>query len=180
MVWLMAGCYFFMCFHSSFSQPEQCMIILKHFCRCFLNFLYLIALWCLFPSPALQLLKLWAVHCKLLSVVLLVFWVLGFFWGVVMSYMYLELFFTKADFDSVLTHSWNIFHPRAYLKPRRLTLCSCLGSVAVQHLLGSNLCYFLASYLSPSKKLFRIYFLFMDLPLLAFCNFPFSHRFFWH
>lgn len=78
-VWLMAGCYFLMYFHSSFNQPEQCMIILKHFCCCFLNFLYLIALWCLFPSPALQLLKFWAVHCKLLPVVLLVFWVLGFF-----------------------------------------------------------------------------------------------------
>lgn len=95
-----------------------------------------------------------------------------------MSYMYLELSFTKVDFNSVLTHSSSIFHPRAYLKPRRLTLCSCLGSMTVQHLLGSSLCYFLVPCLSPSKKLFRIYFLFMDLPLLAFCNSPFSHRFF--
>lgn len=94
-----------------------------------------------------------------------------------MNCMYLELCFYKSRFLILFSLIPEVFFTLMYLFHTQKTHTLLLqSSMTVHHLLVSNLCYFSIPY-PPLNKNTKNFFLFMDLPLLTFCNFPFSHRF---
>ena len=75
-------------------------------------------------------------------------------------------FFHRSRFEFCF-HLFLNYFPHMYLKSKRLKVFCCMGSMTVQYLLVSNLCYFSIPYLSLLVRGYlEFIFLFMDLPYL--------------